>query len=83
MWENFRGCGKASERVVSASDEEVWALQLVVTTSEGVMSDPENILRTSKGVSLDLSRSSEGFSEEVNKKGKEKRLIEKLPYVML
>ena len=50
VWENFRGCGKASEGVVSASDEEVWALQLVVTTSEGVMSDLENILRTSKGL---------------------------------
>ena len=50
VWENFRGCGTASEGVVSASDEGVWALQLVVTTSEGVMSDSENILRTSKGL---------------------------------
>ena len=39
VWENFRGCGTASEGVVSASDEGVWALQLVSTTSEGVMSD--------------------------------------------
>ena len=36
-----------------------------------------------KRVSSDLSRISEGFSEEVDKKGKEKRLIEKFPYVML
>ena len=49
VWENFQGCGTASG-VVSDSDEGVWALQLVVTTSEGVMSDSENILRTSKGL---------------------------------
>ena len=35
--------------MVSSSDEGVWALQLVVTTSEGVMSDSENIVRTLKG----------------------------------
>ena len=48
--ENFRGCGMASEGVVSDSDEGVWALQLVVTTSAEVISDSENILRTSKGL---------------------------------
>ena len=40
----------ASEGVVSDSDEGVWALQLVVTTSEEVISDSENSLRTSKGL---------------------------------
>ena len=49
VWVNVRGCGTASG-VVSASDEGVWALQLVSFTSEGVMSDYENILRTSKGL---------------------------------
>ena len=50
VWENFRGCETVSEGVVSASDEGVWALQLVVATYKGVMSDTENILRTSKGL---------------------------------
>ena len=36
-----------------------------------------------KRVSSDLSRSSEGFIEGVDKKGKEKGIIEKFPYVML
>ena len=50
VWENFQGCGTTSEGVVSASDEGVRALQLVVTTSDWVMSDYENSLRTSKGL---------------------------------
>ncbi len=50
VWDNFRGCGTAAQGVVSGSDEGVWALQLVVTTSEGVMSDSENVLRTSTGL---------------------------------
>ena len=50
MWDNFRGCGRASEVVVSASDGIESGLKWVVTASEGVMSDSENIVRVSKGV---------------------------------
>ena len=74
VWENFRGCGTASG-VVSSSDEGVWALQLVITISEWVMSDSENIFEGLKRVSADQSRTSEGISKDADKKGKEKRLL--------
>ncbi len=43
---DLEGCGRASEDAC-ASDEVVWAVEWVVTASAGVMSDSENIERTS------------------------------------
>ena len=74
VWENIRGCGTASG-VVSSSDEGVWALQLVITISEGVMSDSKNVFEGLKRGSADLSWTSEGFSKDADKKGMEKRLL--------
>ena len=46
--------------------------------NESLLKDCEDLKR----VSSDLSRIIEGFSEEVEKKGKEKKSTETYPYVM-
>ena len=49
----------------------------------GVECASNAVLWTLEGVGELPSRSSEGFIEGVDKKGKEKGIIEKFPYVML